>query len=421
MKRGLWVWVWLFLLLWPASPVLAAGPIIADPGGRIFTDQDVTLEPGETFRGDLGLFRGNLTVPETSTIDGDLFVVDGRADIAGRIQGNVAVIGGSLDLAETGWVTGDVFTMSGDQEIAGQVRGNLSILFGDMHLLDTAVIRGDLLVTPGQLRREAGAQVLGELSQIPVPPLSALPREAPELTVPVPPPPPRQPQLEILGLRAGQLLGRTLSAAFLSLVFVALGVLVAFLWPQAARRVAGCIEVMPAQSFGLGLLTFLLAAGLEILAVVAMVVIILLGALLMGTVVLIPVGLLLILLSFLLLLPVPLALLGAMILGWVGLAQLIGQRVLRALKADQATTLSAIFLGLLLTVPIAAILWIVRPICCSWPFVILLTSAGLGAAFHTRFGTRGCTASPTPGDQGAWPLEAMDAETGQPDSPPPTP
>jgi hypothetical protein len=104
-----------------------------------------------------------------------------------------------------------------------------------------------------------------------------------------------------------------------------------------------------------------------------------------------------------------------MVLGWVGLAQLIGQRVLRVLGADRATALAAVFVGLLLTVPIAAILWIVRPVCCSWPFIILLTSAGLGAVFHTRFGTRSCSAARAPDEPDAWPVEAMDEEAGQPD------
>ena len=39
------------LLLLPASTALAGNPGITYDDGRIFVDEDVSLEPGETFRG----------------------------------------------------------------------------------------------------------------------------------------------------------------------------------------------------------------------------------------------------------------------------------------------------------------------------------------------------------------------------------
>jgi hypothetical protein len=146
-----------------------------------------------------------------------------------------------------------------------------------------------------------------------------------------------------------------------------------------------------------------------------MIVVILIGAVMIGTVILIPVGLLLILLSVLLLLPVPLAMIGGVVLGWVALAELIGQKVLRALKARDVRPMGAVLVGLLITVPLAAILWVAEPLCCAWPFVILLTSLGLGAVFHTRFGKQGCRSTKTGPD--ALPMEAMDEEAGLPDGP----
>jgi len=159
-------------------------------------------------------------------------------------------------------------------------------------------------------------------------------------------------------------------------------------------------------------------------------------------VILIPVGLLLILLSGLLLLPVPLALAGGVLLGWVSLAELIGRKLLAGLRVHDSSLLGATLVGLLLTVTPAAILWSIHPWCCGWPFVIVLTSIGLGAVFHTRFGTQGCRrtrspsqpevlpaeptaqneAPPSPAEREALPIEDMDQDTGQPDAPPaPTP
>jgi hypothetical protein len=78
--------------------------------------------------------------------------------------------------------------------------------------------------------------------------------------------------------------------------------------------------------------------------------------------------------------------------------------------------LGAVIAGLLVTVPMAATLWMVEPLCCAWPFVILLTSVGLGAVIHTRFGTHSCNGAPTATEPEVLPIEAMDEEAGQPDN-----
>jgi hypothetical protein len=434
-KKVLWVGLLVLVLLLPATAAFADAPAWQFDGGQIFTDEDVSLEPGKTFDGDLGVFNGNLDLPASSTVNGDVFVANGDAVVAGRVNGNLAVLDGDLDLTQSGWIAGDVFGLAGEQEIAGYVRGNLSAVFGDMVLRSTAVVEGDLLVAPGSIEREAGAQVMGDevhdlnIPQIPAIPQRPQPPELPRLTPPptpqIPGPVPRAvPRVasDTLASRMASFVGRLFSAGFLSLVFVALGLLIVFVWPKATHRVSDCIAAMPVQGFGLGLLTFLIAAGLEVLAMVLMVVLILVAAALIGTVILIPVGLLLILLSILLLVPVPLGLAGALVLGWVGLAELIGHRVLRVLKARNVQPLGATLVGLLITVALAAILWVFQPVCCAWPFVILLTSVGLGAVVHTRFGRQSCRtpapAAGTPPDEEPLPAEAMDDEAGQPDVPP---
>ena len=429
-KKGLFLGLMVLLLLWPASLVFADEPVVYYDGGQIFVDEDVSLEPGETFNGDLGVFDGDLSVPQGSTVNGDVFVTNGDAEIGGQVNGSLAVINGDLSLTETGRVRGDAFGMSGDQEIAGRVAGDLSIMFGDLELRSTAVIEGDMMVLSGSFERETGAQVLGEeMPEVPLPNIPFIPEQprlpeipkAPEIpdvpkwTPPVPPSPQLHP--ETLGQRIGRFVGRTMVAGFLSLIFVAVGLLVVFVWPRSTRRVSDCIAAMPVQSFGLGLLTFLIAAVLESLAVVLMILIVLVGAVMIGTVILIPIGLLLILLSVLVLLPVPLALAGGMVLGWVGLAELVGQEVLKVLGLRDGAPLGAVLAGLLVTVPLVAILWVFNPGCCAWPFIVLLTSVGLGAVFHTRFGTQSCQPSSSAVPPEALPLEAMDEETGEPDLP----
>ena len=427
-KRVLSLGLLVLLLLLLATSALAAGPIVFDENGRIFVDEDLRLAEGEIFYGDVGIFDGNLIVPQGAAVKGDVFVTNGDAEIDGATSGDLAVINGDVDLAETGVVEGDLFVMSGHVKVAGRVGGDLSVMFGEMMLEGTADVEGSATVFSGSYERETGALVRGEeIPNVPLPKVPFIPevpqvREIPEvpalpkLTPPAPPVPPlfHQPTL---GQRIGNFFGRAMGASFMSLIFIAVGILLVLIWPRTTHRVADCIAALPLQSFGLGLLTFLMAFVLEALAVLLMILIILVATLMIGTIILIPIGLLLILLSVLVLLPVPLALVAGVVLGWVGLAEMVGRRLLRALKVDAVKPLGAVIAGLVVTVPLAALLWVIQPACCAWPFIILLTSVGLGAVIHTRFGTQSCQSSGPHEQFEALPMDAMDDEIGRPDGP----
>ncbi len=414
----------LLLVLWPAQAA-ADGPVVQVDGGRIFVDEDVRLEAGETFDGDLGILDGNLTVPQGSVVNGDVFVTNGDAQIAGRIEGSLAMISGRLTLSESGRVEGDLFGVSGEANVAGRVGGDASWMFGNAELLSSAVVEGDVMVVSGRLERQAGAQILGEeLPDVRLPDLPLLRErlgrvEAPELPRVEPPqvptPQPRVLRQQTAGQRLTDFMGRAVATGLTSLLFIGLALLIVLIWPRATHRVAECITRLPVQSLGLGLLTFLLAAVLESLALVLMILLIVVAAALIGTVILIPIGLLLILVSMFLLLPVPLALAAGMVLGWVGVAQVIGHKVAQLLRLRQLSALGVVLLGLLVTVPVAALLWVLKPLCCAWPFIILLTSLGLGGVFHTRFGRQPCR--PVAAEAEALPAEAMDEEAGKPDEP----
>ncbi|HSJ55925.1 MAG TPA: polymer-forming cytoskeletal protein [Anaerolineae bacterium] len=429
--KGLWIVCLSLLLLWPATamaggPALqAGGPGLQTDSGEIFVDEDVTLEAGETFRGDLGVFNGDLTIPADAVVSGDVFVVDGDIDLDGLVQGNLALIDGELTIAERGQVQGDVFVAGGSQEIAGRVAGHLSSLFGDVELLESAFVQGDLTIMSGSLERHPGARVGGqEMTDVELPDLPflqempAMPTMPPMPAMPTMPAMPEVPVRPQGAARDGggflELLGRLVGAGMMSLLLIGLGLLMAFVWPRPVRRTADCIRLMPWQSLGLGLLTFMIAAGLEVLAVVLMVVIVMIAAALISTVILIPIGLLMMLLSGLILLPVPLVLMAAMGFGWVALAEVVGRWVGRLLRAGPMQPVGAVLVGLLVTVPLAALLTVARPVCCGWPFVMLLTSVGVGAVIHTRFGRQVCDRAGAPA-AGPLPPEAMDEEAGAPD------
>jgi hypothetical protein len=452
-SKILFLGVLTLLLLLPAGVALAQGPDDGSGPGQVFTNQDFALKSGETFDGDLSVINGNLSMAEGSVVHGDVFVTRGSATVAGQVDGNLAVVAGESAFAGTGFVRGDVFALGGTHDLAGQVNGNVSILFGQTILRSSALIRGDLLVAPGDLTREEGAQVEGDVvTRLTIPPLLSGEKESGQLPKLAPSPQPRSPEWTPTprpnppvvtpsnqpGQRLERFAVRLLTALIWSVAVIILGALTVLIWPRPTQRVADCITAVPAQSFGLGLLTFLLAVGLEVVAAFLVVLVVLAGALLMATIILIPVGLLLMILSVLLLLPVPLALIGGVVLGWVGLAELIGRRLLSGLYAQGASPLAATLVGLVVTLIPAAVLWIIQPGCCGLPFVIVLTSIGLGSVFHTRFGTQGCQRERWPADAAVapagttredevqpapavvdeLPAEAMEQDKGQPDIPP---
>ena len=426
-KKGVWLGLLalLILLVLPATAVWADGPDRSTnswewnfDAGKTYFDEDVTVKQGEVVNGDLGVFNGSLTLEDGSVVNGAVFVFNGNVNAAGRVNGDLAVIKGDLVVAQAGWVTGEMFGMGGTREIAGRVGGNLSGLFGKTVLRSTAVVGGDVLGGPGDLVVEPGAQIGGQVERIPGPSLPFL-RSRPEVTPVVPQLPGGQPNT--LGERVGGFIGRLVAAMVLSLALLAAGALIVAIWPRPTQRVADCIADLPLRSLGLGLLTFLIAVALELLAVILLAVIGVVSAGLMATVILIPVGLLLLLLGVLLLVVVPLALAVGMILGWVALAEVVGRKLLGVLKAQRATPLAAVVVGLLATVWLPALLWLIEPCCLAWPVIVLITSVGLGAVILTRFGTRQClpTRPPaTPAEPPALPAGAMDQEAGQPDVPP---
>ena len=77
--------------------------------------------PGGTAR------RGNFSLGSAESLNGNLLVVEGTADIYGTLRGNLVAVGGDVVVHPGGVVSGDVLTLGGDVhdqggEIGGEVR-----------------------------------------------------------------------------------------------------------------------------------------------------------------------------------------------------------------------------------------------------------------------------------------------------------
>lgn len=119
----------LALLLVPTGAVFAQGPGPTD--GEVLFGENVTIESGETFEGDLVVFGGNVTIESDAELIGSLVVFGGTVESDGTVDGDIVIIGGQVLLEEDALVSGDVVTVGGQLQreegavIEGEVINNV--------------------------------------------------------------------------------------------------------------------------------------------------------------------------------------------------------------------------------------------------------------------------------------------------------
>lgn len=349
MRKWWFSFVLVVVLLLTGVPVSAAPPAAPGTqgsGGVHFGPY--TLESGNYLSEDLVVFGGPVILKEDSDLDGDLtvfgpftmeaganldgqLVVTGAADIAGRIDGDVFAAG-AVKLRESAFVAGDVAAVGVvDRDPGAVVEGDfVPIEEGDLDL------PWDITV-PGGMPRIWGPHVrVNHTSRW----LSTFWRLMRGLAGVV-----------ILGL---------------------LALVIGSLWPDQLHRIGRVIEEAPLNSYGVGLLTLILAglAALLLVITICLSLFAVLGMIIVG------VGLL---------------------FGWVGLGLVLGRRVLTSIFNQAAPQpVTAAVLG---TVLVSLILAIARVFGVFHALLLfLLVPPAAGAVLLTRFGTvpyatRGATQS----------------------------
>jgi hypothetical protein len=195
----------LALLLIPASPALAKGPL---DGGPVIFGGDYKLNSGDTLNSDLVVFGGNVVIEEDAQVKGSIVVFGGNVTMNGTLDSDLVLIGGTGSLGEK------------------------------------AIVGGDLVTVGGSVSRAEGAVVKGET------------RNEPTIEIPAPTVPQVPAAPQPTNINFSNPIGSAIQTMVMAIVMGALAMLlVLFLHPQM-DRVAQAAVRQPVLMGGAGLLSF---------------------------------------------------------------------------------------------------------------------------------------------------------------------
>ncbi len=336
----------LILMLVFATPALADGP----EGAKVIFGENFTLEAEESVD-DLVVFGGNVSLEADSTVNGDMVVFGGNVTLDGTVEGDIGLIGGNVNVGETAVVEGDIGLVGGHANIAEKAR-----IDGEVH----SVTELDL--------DYGGERDQGEEGFI----------------VPPTPPIPDFSNASFRGPDVFGWIGDVIKDIFWNIsLIITLGLiswLVAAFMPEQMMNVRRTVTDSTAVSFGLGLMT----------SVVALV--------------FIPIAALLLITICLAIFPIAAyALMGVgMLFGWIVIGQLIGERLL----SSNGRQLPSFVLSTLVGVTVLTIVTNM-PVIGEVPFLgfllglvgsivgLVVVMTGLGSVLLTRFGTRSYPTEPS--------------------------
>jgi hypothetical protein len=334
----------------------------------INTDHTVTASDyqlAQTVNDDLVVIADTLALSGDSRVNGDAALISrGAAQVSGRISGDVTAMSSAFTLNAPGSIEGDLTILGGSTAIEGTIGGDLTVLGGTLMIGPESRIKGDIYASASEVvDKRPDKTVIAPLRQS---------RSAESMSF-------------LRDLNAGRITVGELAAssarlpasAWLftlswSLLLTGIAALAVTLFPRRFAYMQEAILSRPRNLSGVGCMTLLLAAGISALLVFIIAA-------------LPPVGLILALPASL----AALAIIGMAAAGWIALALLLGDWLLRRYLKLTLPPLVAAVLG-------SAVLFLIYHLLAFIPFggVIgligwgVLVSVGLGSALVTRVGTR---------------------------------
>ncbi len=132
------------LLVMAASLVLGKGVLL---DGKLRLGDELNIPADETVDGDLYLLGGRARM--AGTVNGDLTVLSGQIAIDGNVTGDVLAAGGDVTINGKG--DGDVRVAGGQVNVSGSVGQDAAVLGGQVTVHGSGSIGGDLIVAGGQV------------------------------------------------------------------------------------------------------------------------------------------------------------------------------------------------------------------------------------------------------------------------------
>ena len=248
-------------------------------------------------------------------------------------------------------VDGDIVVLGGSLVIHGVATGDVFLLAGVADLGSTAVVQGDVTSVSGNLRRDPGAQIDGDINE--------------SITAPIPIPLPGNPETPAVSpqviVQDRFSIWDGLFFLFRSFMWATLAILVVLFFPKNTKRISDTVISSPLIAGGLGILT----------AIVAPIILVVVTITIIG---------------------IPFSLFGALVLalawayGIIVIGVETGDRLGRLFNQEWAMPVSAGIGTFLVTIVVNGFGEVIP--CIGWLAPFLVGSIGLGASLLTVFGTR---------------------------------
>jgi hypothetical protein len=292
--------------------------------------ETTSSQSGTTLNGDQTIIKDSFILKTGQTLNGNLDVISGttRLESGSIVNGNVSIVQG--ELTASGIINGDLSCVNCKGSVAdsAEISGNLTVLGTELTVSPKAKISHN---SSFNLPFNLGNINFGDLVK----------------------------QMQAQQSRP-TLVARILMTLFVVLAMSALSVLVALLFPRGTRNVASAIAAQPLAAWGVGFLAVLVV---EVGSVI-----------MLFTLILIPVSVVL-----------QLALVAAIVFGYVGLGFEVGHRLSTSSNQTWSEPIAAGVGTLLLGMIIGIVSWV--PVL-GFLILIITPFFGLGAVVLSIFGSR---------------------------------
>jgi cytoskeletal protein CcmA (bactofilin family) len=149
------------------SPNVQMGVQVQSDGAKRLIEGPFTVPRDSLFQGDMNA-RGDVTVD--GTVSGDVALKEGMLTVNGKVKRDAVVVRGSFLV--TGEIGASFVALGSEGVIKGHVDEDVVVFGGLVQLDSSAVVEGDLVIIMGEVVRQDGSKVKGDVTRVDAGPLN---------------------------------------------------------------------------------------------------------------------------------------------------------------------------------------------------------------------------------------------------------